>query len=88
MGFRRADLDLDAGTAITRWEDNKGKRDEVVRLHSIVIEHLRKIVCFDAYVFPWNHYKTTLYEDFHAIQEAAGIKLHCPRHHEPARASV
>jgi integrase len=82
MGFRRADLDIDAGTAVTRWEDNKGKRDEAVRLHPIVIEHLKKIACFDPYVFPWNHYKTTLYEDFHAIQEAAGIRLHCPRHHE------
>ena len=29
LGLRREDLDLDAGTAITRAEDNKGKRDEV-----------------------------------------------------------
>jgi integrase len=82
LGFRRADLDLDAGTAITRWEDNKGKRDEVVRLHPVVVDHLRRLTCFDPYVFPWNHYKTTLYGDFHDIQAAAGIKLHCPRHHE------
>jgi integrase len=28
LSLRREDLDLENGTAITRWEDNKGKRDE------------------------------------------------------------
>src|SRR5262245_22848671 len=41
LGLRRADLDLDGGTAVTRAEDNKGKRDELVKLHSVVVEHLR-----------------------------------------------
>jgi hypothetical protein len=54
----------------------------VVRRHPIVIEHLWRIVCSDPYVFPWKHSKTTLYDDFQAIQEAAVIRLHCPEHHE------
>jgi integrase len=58
----------------------------VVHQHPIVIEHLRRIDCFDPYVFPWNQYNTTLYEDFHAIQEAASIRLHCPGHHAHAPA--
>ena len=36
----------------------------------------------DPYVFPWYDNKTTLYIDFAAIQESAGIHLRCPRHHE------
>ena len=36
LALRREDVDLDAGTAITRWEDNKGKRDERVKLHPVV----------------------------------------------------
>jgi integrase len=54
----------------------------VVRLHPIVIEHLRRIDCFALYVFPWNRYNTTLFEEIHAIQEAAGTRLHSPGHQE------
>jgi integrase len=65
LALQRVDLDLDQETAITRAEDNKGKRDEVVKLHPVkgkrdevvklhpvVVEHLRKIVSFDPVVFP------------------------------------
>ncbi len=43
LGLRREDLDLEAGTAITRAEDNKAGRDELVKLHPVVVEHLRKL---------------------------------------------
>jgi integrase len=78
LGLRRDDLDLEAGTAITRAEDNKGKRDERVRLHPVVVEHLKKVKGFDPRVFPWNHDRRTLQEHFVEIQEKAGIKLDCP----------
>jgi integrase len=91
-GLRRDDLDLDAGTAVTRFEDNKGKRDERVKLHPVVVEHLRKIVTFDSHVFPWNHDPRTLSSHFHKIQLAAkvtgpdgterGIHLPCRGKHE------
>lgn len=42
IGLRRDDLDLEAGTAVTQAEDNKGKRDERVNLHPVVVEHLRR----------------------------------------------
>jgi integrase len=85
LGLRREDLDLDAGTAITRWQDNKGKRDERVKLHPVVIEHLRKIVGFDPRVFPWNHERCTLMIQFAKIQEKAGIHLPCHENHEHTR---
>jgi integrase len=34
------DVGLDAGRAITRASDDKGKRDHVAALHSIVVDHL------------------------------------------------
>ena len=55
LALGRDDLDLEAARAITRHGDNKGKRDEVIPLHPVVIEHLRKITCFDRVVFPWYH---------------------------------
>jgi integrase len=77
LGLRRDDLDLDAGTALSRAEENKGKRDALVKLHPVVIEHLRKLAGFGPVVFVWNHNERTLYAEFARIQEAAGIKLPC-----------
>jgi integrase len=82
LGLRREDLDLEAGTAITRGEDNKGKRDERVKLHPVVIDHLKKLVGFDSLVFVWNHNRRTLDAEFHRIQEAAEIHLPCRGTHE------
>jgi integrase len=82
LGLDRDDLDLDAGTAITRWEDNKGKRDEKVKLHPVVVEHLRKLASFDPHVFPWNPSRRTLDKEFARIQEKAGIHLPCRKKHE------
>ena len=63
-------------------EDN---RDERVKLHPVVVAHLRRLVCFDPCVFPWNHDRRTLHTIFAEIQEAAGIKLPCRAMHEHTR---
>jgi integrase len=85
LGLLRDDLDLDAATAITRWADNKGKRDERVKLHPVVIDHLRKLASFDTRVFPWNHNRRTLHSHFAFIQEKAEIHLSCHEKHEHTR---
>jgi integrase len=87
LGLRREDLDLEAGTAVTRFEDNKGKRDALVKLHPVVVEHLRKLPGFGPCVFPWNHNKRTLWSEFARVQEAAGVHLPCKRRgtHEHGR---
>jgi integrase len=85
LGLRRADLDLETGVAVTRAEDNKGKRDERVKLHPVVVEHLMKIAGFDARVFPWNYNYRTLHARFMRLQEGAGIKLPCREQHEHTR---
>jgi integrase len=85
LALRREDLDLDAGTAITRADDNKGKRDEIVRLHPVVLDHLKRLVGFDPRVLPWNNNRRTLQTEFARIQEAASIKLPCSDSHQHTR---
>jgi integrase len=85
LGLRRENLDLDAGTARSMASDNKGKREELVKLHPVVIEHLRKLTFFDPHVFPWNHNERTLWTEFARIQEAAGIDLPCREEHQHGR---
>jgi integrase len=82
LGLRREDLDLEQGFAITRFENNKGKRDDRVKLHPIIVEHLRRLPGFTPTVFPWSNNRRTLHSEFHRIQRAAGIHLHCPDQHE------
>jgi integrase len=85
LARRRDQLDLDTGTAVSLAEDNKGKRDELVKLHPAVVDHLRRLAGFTPTVFPWNHGRTTLYAEFARVQGAAGIRLPCPKSHEHSR---
>ncbi|NQU26168.1 MAG: site-specific integrase [Candidatus Nealsonbacteria bacterium] len=82
LALRWDDVSVDKGTALTRHADNKGKRDDQIPLHPIVVEHLCKIVDLDPLVFYWPHHRRTLWEDYHRIQEAAGIHLPCREKHE------
>lgn len=85
LALTREDLDMKAGAAITRAKDNKGKRDEIAKLHPVVLEHLERVASFHPKVFPWPYNKTTLYVQFAKIQEAAGIKLVCASNHTHTR---
>ena len=82
LALRCDDLDLEAGSALTRADQNKGKRDELTLLHSLVVEHLEKVRGFDPSVFPWPHHRKDLWLEFHAIQKAAGIDLPCREEHD------
>lgn len=74
-----------AGIAITRADVNKAKRDDKVKLHAVVVEHLKALASFDPHVFPWNYDNRTLYAEFARIQEAAGIHVPCHREHKHTR---
>jgi integrase len=82
LAQRRDQLDLETGRAVSLAEDNKGKRDELVTLHPSVVEHLRRLAGFGPVVFPWNHNRRTLDEEFLRIQQAAGVRLPCPKTHK------
>jgi integrase len=80
------DVSLDDAHAITRHGDNKGKRDERVPLHTVVIGHLCKLVDLGPVVFPWPYGRRMMYEEFSRIQDAAEIDRPCPEKHEHAAA--
>jgi integrase len=88
LALRKDRLDLEAGTAFSRAEDNKGKRDELIKLHPVIIEHLRRLdgaQFTSPLVFPWNANRGSLYRQFARIQELAGIHLPCDEAHEHSR---
>lgn len=82
LALRREDLDLETGYAITLYEDNKGDRDDKVKLHPVVIDHLKKLGSFEPTVFPWPHNRRTLDAELDRIQGEAGINLPCRRKHK------
>ncbi len=74
LALKWSDVDLDAGTAISQAEHNKGKRDCFIPLHKIVVEHLRKIQTFgQTHVFAWDTNRRALWDCFAAIQQAAKL---------------
>jgi integrase len=81
LSLRWEDVDLDAGTAISRAKHNKAKKDQRVHI-AAVVNWLRPLKGFDPRVFPWDWDKTALYTHFRKLQEAAGVHLHCPGDHE------
>lgn len=82
LSFTRSDLDLEKGLLITRWDDSKGKRDEVIPLHQVVVDHLRQIVGDRKQVFVWGHDRRELWDELVRIQHAAGIHLECRGKHK------
>jgi integrase len=78
LSFRRADLDLRTGQIVTRAPDNKGGRDDTDFLPAPVVEIIKTVVGFGTFVFEWPHDRKRIWQQFHAVQEAADIKLPCP----------
>jgi integrase len=74
LALRREHVDLQAGTALSQADDNKGKRDVLIELPPVAVEHMRPLACFDPRVFPWNHNRRQLFEEFDALQHAAAVK--------------
>lgn len=74
LSLRWDDVDLDAGTALSRAADNKGKRDQLTPLHPVIVDHLRRLASFSPVVFPWQHCRRGLFEEFQALQAAAKVR--------------
>jgi|GEM_PF-631671 len=74
LSLRWEHVDLEAGTAFVSGEDTKGRRDERLPLHPLIVEHLAKLQgSFDSHVFPWNLHRRRLWPAFKAIQAAAKL---------------
>jgi integrase len=73
LALRWADVDLEAGTALSRAEDNKGGRDQLIDLHPLAVEHLKKLKGFKLLVFNWPNDRRGLYEEWHRLQGLAEV---------------
>ena len=82
LAIRREDIDHERGVLVTRAADNKGKRDEVIPLHPVVLEHLKVLESEDRFPLRWPHDPRTLWVEFGRIQQKVGIHLNCPDEHK------
>jgi len=81
LAIRRDDVDLQQGIALSLAKDNKGKRDQLVPLHPVVVEHLKRLAGFSPSLFPWRHGSRQVFSEFERMQKLAGIKLKGRRDH-------
>ena len=79
LALRRQDVNLERGYAVSLAVDNKGKRDQRVPLHGLVVEHLTKIASFSPHVFAWDRSRRALFDEFAMIQDAAGVRPEGPK---------
>ena len=64
-----------------RAKDNKGKRDERLSLHPVVIDHLHPLAGTSRLLFSWGKNLSQLWDEFKRIQTKVGIHLDCPEDH-------
>jgi integrase len=74
LALTKDDIEWTNARVFLRAEHNKGDRDEVVPLHEVVIAHLQQIKSFGPHLLPWPLHRRKLWEIFHKIQDAAGVK--------------
>jgi integrase len=74
MALRWEDVDLEAGTVLSRAANNKARRDTFIRLHPLVIDHLRRLRSFEREVFPWEHGRRALFADLASLQDGIDAK--------------
>lgn len=93
LSLRWQDVDLVRGQVVLRGKNAKALRGEVVPLHPMVVEHLKRIQPVgetvlslkrheNRRVFDWPHHERTLDVEFHRIQKVAGIELCCEKEEE------
>ena len=79
------DVDLEAGVALSRYGDNKAKRDQrhkIAPITSLLTKLHATRKPEETRVFPWNYCSKGLNRTLARIQKAAGIHLPCREDHE------
>jgi integrase len=74
LALKRSDVDLEAGTALSRAESNKGRRDALISLHPMIVGHLKTLTGFSDRMFPWPQSRSVLFRTFGKLQLAAKVK--------------
>lgn len=74
LALEWSQVDLDEGTILSLAKDNKGKRDQLLAVHPMVLDHLQAIRGFHVSVFPLEVDRRAIYTEFKRIQATAGVK--------------
>lgn len=74
LSIRKEDVDVEDHRVHLRADYTKAGRDEIVPLHSVIVEHLASIKSFGPLLLPWEYGRRTLWDVFAEIQDAAGVK--------------
>ena len=75
------DVHLDEGNLVVRHNQAKGRRDDVIPLHPVVIEHLRRITDYGTKVFDWPLRREVLWKEWGRIQKKGGVNRSCTEEH-------
>ena len=83
LNIRRDDVNFETGQVVARWDDSKGKRDELIFVPETIIELFRPVwQSFADRPLDWKKSRRTIYYPFTELQQLAGIHLHCEEAHE------
>lgn len=83
LNIRRDDVDFETGQVVARWDDSKGKRDELIFVPAALLELLQPVWrSFSERPMEWLGSRRSIYVPFSALQKLAGIDLHCEEAHK------
>lgn len=76
-------MNFETRQVIARWDDSKGKRDELIYLPDSVIDLLKPVwQSFAERPLEWRKSRRNIYSPFMELQQKAGIHLNCEEDHE------
>ncbi len=83
LRLRRRAVDFESGTvtAFGAAGDAKGRRDSLVALHPVMVDHLLRMTGDTETFFDWPNHRRSLDIEFHRLQREAGINLDCHERH-------
>ncbi len=82
LNIRRDDVNFDTGQIVARWDDSKGKRDELIFVPQSLVDLLKPVWRnFAKRPLEWTKSRRTIYVPFMELQKLAGIDLHCEESH-------
>jgi len=83
LNIRRDDVNFESGQIVARWDDSKGKRDELIYVPQSLLDLLKPVwQNFSERPLEWTKSRRTIYDPFRKLQTLAGINLHCEESHE------
>lgn len=86
LNLRRNDVNFETGQVTARWDDSKGKRDELIYVPESVLVLFQPVWnSFAERPLQWPKSRRMIYDVFFKLQKHASIDLTCEEDHEHTR---